>query len=227
MSELIYILLAIVDLGLVLVALRAGLQWLYTHVIVNLLLVTILAGKVTYILGFPVTVASPLYATVYLATDIIAEHFGTKSSLLVVRMGFGAILLFVGVSQICLLFPVLSSQSELQISMEKVLKTSMRVFIASTVAYVVSQHFDIFVYDKVKKITNGRYLWLRNNVSTISSQFIDSGLFFGIAFIGVLPNWWKIAIAGFLTKVFIAILDTPFIYLSRWFVQQRIQDTAK
>lgn len=218
MSELLYLLLTIAGLGLALVALRAGLAWLYTYIVVNLLLVTILGGKVTHILGIPVTVASPLYASVFLSTDLIAEHFGPRRSITAVRLGFGAVLLFVGVSQVCLLFPALSEQTELQRSMERVFSTSMRVFIASTVAYLVSQHWDIFIFDTLKRITRGRYLWMRNNVSTISSQCIDTVLFFGIAFIGVLPGWWKVAAAGLATKVIVALIDTPFIYLSRRFV---------
>ncbi|MBT7337536.1 queuosine precursor transporter, partial [Candidatus Peregrinibacteria bacterium] len=63
--------------------------------------------------------------------------------------------------------------------------------------------------------------WLRNNGSTVISQFLDSIIFFGIAFYGVVPNIWSLILTGYVAKLIVALLDTPFIYLSYKILQKR------
>jgi hypothetical protein len=96
-----------------------------------------------------------------------------------------------------------------------ILGATPRIVFASMVAYLVSQNHDVWAFHWWKQKTAGRYLWLRNNVSTMVSQLIDSILFIGIAFTGVYPVK---AIVGmilgqYLIKVCIAVLDTPFCYM--------------
>ena len=103
---------------------------------------------------------------------------------------------------------------QLHASMKIVFGTSVRIFIASIIAYLITQNFDVWFYHFLSKLTKGKYLWLRNCGSTTTSQLIDSLVFFSIAFYGVLPNWIEVAIFGFIVKAIIALLDTPFIYLT-------------
>jgi len=94
-----------------------------------------------------------------------------------------------------------------------------RIVIAGAISYIVSQTHDVFSFSFWKKLTKGKHLWLRNNLSTIVSQLIDSILFISIVFLGVLPlNSILTTIFGvFIIKVIIAICDTPFVYLLvRW-----------
>ena len=57
----------------------------------------------------------------------------------------------------------------------------------------------------------------RNNGSTFVSQAVDSVVFTLIAFIGIYPDLWQLALFTWIIKIIVAILDTPFIYLSRRF----------
>jgi uncharacterized integral membrane protein (TIGR00697 family) len=82
------------------------------------------------------------------------------------------------------------------------------------VAYLVAQNLDVLLYDWLKKITNSKHLWLRNNGSTFVSQLVDSIIFTTIAFAGIYPLT-QLIIFTYLIKIIVAVLDTPFIYLTK------------
>ena len=90
--------------------------------------------------------------------------------------------------------------------------------IGSITAYLISQTFDVWIFHKIKKLTNGKYLWLRNNVSTLSSQALDTFIY---TFVWVLAGELSfltalsIALTKYIFKFIIAIIDTIFIYLVR------------
>ncbi len=90
-----------------------------------------------------------------------------------------------------------------------------RIVLASMVAYLLSQHHDVFAFHFWKRVTQGRFLWLRNNASTMVSQGIDTVLFITIAFIGVIPTnvLLNMIVAQYVIKIVIAIVDTPLCYL--------------
>jgi len=89
---------------------------------------------------------------------------------------------------------------------------------ASIITFIISQTHDVFAFEFWKKKTKGKYLWLRNNGSTLVSQLIDSVCFCMLAFAFVMP--WKfifsVIIAQYVIKASFALLDTPFLYLSVW-----------
>jgi len=92
-----------------------------------------------------------------------------------------------------------------------------RIAFASLVAYMISQSHDVWFFAKLKNKHKKKYLWLRNNLSTITSQLLDNVIFTLIAFVGVFS--WEIIGQIFLTslilKVIVAACDTPFVYLAR------------
>jgi uncharacterized integral membrane protein (TIGR00697 family) len=92
-----------------------------------------------------------------------------------------------------------------------------RIAFASLIAYILSQSHDVWFFDKLKKKHKKRYLWFRNNISTITSQFVDNIIFTLVAFVGVFT--WSIILQIFLSsmimKIMVAACDTPFVYLAR------------
>jgi hypothetical protein len=95
---------------------------------------------------------------------------------------------------------------------------------ASMIAYLLAQFFDIHIYHFWKRLTKGKHLWLRNNFSTFLSQFVDtfSVLFLLCSFNVIDWNLFKgLLVAGFLFKVLIAALDTPFLYLGVFLFRKR------
>lgn len=92
-----------------------------------------------------------------------------------------------------------------------------RIAFASVVAYLLSQNYDVWIYALLKKRHKEKLLWLRNNISTITSQFIDNVAFTLIAFVGVFS--WGVMLEIFVTsmilKIIISLLDTPVVYWVR------------
>ena len=153
------------------------------------------------------------YSISFFITDIINEFYDRKKAQKVVWVGFLANIIMVVLVYIAIQWqPASFWQNQEQFAL--VLGNTWRIVLASLVAYLISQHHDIWSFNLWKKATKGKYLWLRNNLSTIVSQFIDTVIFTFIAFYGLFPIMPTI-IGLFIVKVIIALLDTPFIYLVR------------
>ena len=104
----------------------------------------------------------------------------------------------------------------------EVFQNSARIFIASIIAFIISQLHDIWAFEYWKQKTKGKYFWLRNNLSTIVSQFIDTTIFIFIAFYHMTPKFdftfmWSLILPYYVLKIILALLDTPFAYLGvKW-----------
>ena len=99
-----------------------------------------------------------------------------------------------------------------------------RFVIGSLLAYFLSQRFDVWIFHKIKIRTQEKHLWLRNNISTILSQAIDTLIYGLVVWWGIvdLLTAMQLALAKYFFKVIIALIDTPFIYLARsWDVENR------
>ena len=97
---------------------------------------------------------------------------------------------------------------------------------ASMMAYLLAQFIDIHIYHFWKRLTNGKHLWLRNNFSTFSSQLVDTLTILILLCSFEIIEWNKfkgLLAAGFLFKVMIAALDTPFLYLGVYLFRKRFK----
>ena len=104
-----------------------------------------------------------------------------------------------------------------------------RFVLGSLLAYLISQRFDVWIFHALKHKTKGKHLWLRNNVSTMCSQALDTLIYGLVVWWGVvdLAAAMQLALSKYLFKLLIALLDTPFVYLARnWNVADRdwVQD---
>ncbi|MBO7735984.1 MAG: queuosine precursor transporter [Methanobrevibacter sp.] len=155
-------------------------------------------------------------------TDILSECKGKKSANKAVWLGVFSSLFFVALSQSWLLY----IPSENDVAMESirgVFSNTPRLILASILVYIISQKFDVFMFHKWWDITNKKlgnkrkYLWIRNNGSTLISQFLNSFLYLIIAFYGVydIGTILSISLATYIIYVVIALLDTPCVYLAR------------
>jgi uncharacterized integral membrane protein (TIGR00697 family) len=110
-----------------------------------------------------------------------------------------------------------------------IMSTALRVTIASFCSFSASQTFDVWAFHKLKEKTNGKMLWLRNNLSTIGSQIIDTTIFYVIAFAGILPTeaLLKLILVTYILKISIAVIDTPFVYMVTSFVRRGKEEVFK
>lgn len=182
---------------------------------VGLLVISnILAVKLFTIGDYMLPGAAIVYVVTYLLTDVIGEVYGKEAARKTVIAGF--------VTQIvAMVFIFLAIQLPaapifaLNTEFEAILGGSFRVMFASLAAYLMSQNFDVFIFHKLKAKHGESKLWLRNNLSTMSSQLIDTTVFIVIAFFGTVPTSVLLGMIAtqYVFKLLVAVIDTPIAYL--------------
>ena len=175
----------------------------------------------------PVALGTVLFASTFLCTDILSEHFSKDKAKKNVLIGFVSFLFVTIVMLITIGFNP-SENDWAQESLENIFTPMSRFFIASMIAYLVSQYFDVWIYSTIKNLTMNRFLWLRNNLSTILSSLIDNTVFSILAWIILNPNpetFYNVImiyiLGTYILRIFIAFIDTPFMYLSKIFLPRK------
>lgn len=155
------------------------------------------------------------YPITFLITDILSEIYGRKKTNAVVFSGFFAYLFVLLILYLGNSFPALENSPVTDEQYANVFQNSWRILSASMLAYLVAQFVDVRVFHFWKKKTNGKYLWIRNNFSTMFSQFLDTFLVTTVIFIGVEGVGFisKLILDGWLFKVLFAAADTVVIYI--------------
>jgi uncharacterized integral membrane protein (TIGR00697 family) len=179
-----------------------------------LLIANILSVKLISIGGWVFPAGVIAYPLTFLITDVISELYGRKIASKIIWAGFGANLLmvvFVFGGKVLPPAPFWESQA----AYETIMGIVPRIVVASMTAYLVSQHYDVFAFHYWRRKTKAKYLWLRNNASTMVSQGLDTGLFITLAFWGIVPTniLVNMLLTQYVIKLIIAVCDTPFCYL--------------
>lgn len=185
--------------------------------IAGLIAANLLGSKVTVLFGVAVSVGIFSYPLTFMVTDVIGEVYGQKKARELVWAAVIAQVLILALTLISIKLPA-ASRYELNEEYVKVFSGSVRVVFASLVAFIASQIHDVWAFDFWKKKTGGKYLWLRNNLSTFVSQAIDTLLFLFIAFYKISDRFTvdfilHLAVSYWLFKIAFAVIDTPFVYL--------------
>lgn len=217
MNEVIFFSFALFDMAMVLVLMRFfGRTGLYAVIVMSIILCNIQVLKTVELFGLTTTLGNILYASIFLATDLLGEFHGRRAARKAVLLGFAVLVLTTLYMQISLLYTPAPSDF-VQPHLEAIFGFLPRVALASLAAYLVSQLHDVWAFHAIRKRTGDKRLWLRNNASTMVSQFLDSAIFCSIAFIGVFPwpVFWQIMLTTYLMKLMVAVLDTPFMYIAR------------
>jgi len=165
---------------------------------------------------FKISVGLLPYPITFLITDAISEIYGKKKANQVVIAGIFASFFSLGIIYVSQQVPALESSPVSDETFTQVFGNARLAVFASMLSYLFAQFVDIQLYHFWKKMTKGKHLWLRNNFSTFASQFVDTfSVITLLCVFEILP--WDIylglLVSGFLFKVFIAFLDTPFLYL--------------
>ncbi len=183
-----------------------------------LVVCNLIANKfVTVDLGFHVFVLSAgvlPYPLTFLVTDILSEIYGKKRANQVVISGFVGSVFVLGVLWLGAQFPALADSKVDDETYSMVFHNAWRVILASMTAYLCAQLVDIRVFHAIKKRTNGRHLWLRNNLSTATSQLLDTVLVIAVLFLGEwsMSRMGSAILDGWSFKLLCAVIDTPIIY---------------
>jgi len=175
---------------------------------------------------FEISVGILPYPITFLITDLISEIYGKKRANDIVIVGIFASLFSLLIIYLASNVPATSWSYVNDNMFSKVFgNTSLAVF-ASMLTYLFAQFIDIQIYHFWKRITKGKHLWLRNNFSTWFSQFVDTfTIVFLLCSFGIIDwaNFKGLLISGFIFKVLVALLDTPFLYLGVYLFRKRFK----
>lgn len=179
------------------------------------ILANILTCKCVNILGLETTLGTVMFASNFLAADILTECYDTRTARYGLLFSFIACLGFILSSQITLLF-IPSVIDVSQQAFITIFTLTPRVTIASIAMSICANLCDIKLYNYLKIKTNKKYMWLRNNISTIVCNGGENFLFYTIAFLNVFAfkDIIQMALTATLLETFIALCDTPFLYLA-------------
>lgn len=166
--------------------------------------------------GISSVAGTVLFASVFLATDLLRECYGKEEARKGVLVGVASIVLFLLCSQLALLY-VPSDIDISQEAMKTMFSLSPRVCFASLIMFAVSNFLSVFIYDKLHEAFRGKKMWFRNNVSTMFCNCLENFGFVFLAFVGVYPieEVLAIAVSTCLIEVGIALCDTPFLYIGK------------
>lgn len=215
-NNLLWLAFVVVNLAVAVAVFRYfGKQGLIVLVVASVIVANIQVTKTVELFGFTATLGNALYGTVFFSTDVITEVYGKREARRYVWYGFLAMALVLLWMSFGLRFVPAASDLAHE-SLQQVFGILPRIAAGSLVAYLVSQHHDIFAFSFWRVRTGGRYLWLRNCVSTMVSQAIDSFLFCFIALYGLysMDVWLEILVTTYFLKWLVALFDTPFMYLA-------------
>lgn len=179
--------------------------------------------------GMEQTLGNVLFAATFLITDILSECEGKKEAGKAVWLGVFSSLFFLVLSQSWIAY-IPAESDTVHGAIVQVFSNTPRMIIASLVVYAVSQLFDVWLYHKWWAFTEKRFgdkrrfLWLRNNGSTLISQILNTLLFTLFAFWGTydVKTLISIFLSSYVIYIFTSLLDTPVVYLAR-----RIKDIKR
>ena len=193
----------------------------------GLILNTTLGTKIVDIGGFYMPAGIFLWSLTFPLTDIVAETYGRKYAINLVIGGFTIILLAIFMIKFALWLKPAPFWENSE-AYQTILGSNLRLIFAQILSFVVTQTADIYLFSWIRTKTQGRYLWLRNNISTFTSQILANCIFLSVAFLGSIPfeNWKVLFITNLCGRIVLAIFDTPLVYLGVWCVR-RIHPSLK
>lgn len=223
-NELLLIGSVVLIYGTVLVAYRLfGKIGMYVMTVIATILANIEVLMLIDGFGMEQTLGNVMFASTYLVTDILSENEGKKSAARAVWLGvFTSVIMLLFTQYWMLYTPAQSDWAGGHI--KAIFSTTPRLLAASFIGYAISQRFDVWLYHKWWALTSKktgdsrRFLWLRNNCSTLISQVINTVIFTTVAFAG----WYNtktllsVMLSSYVIYVFTSLLDTPAVYCARW-----------
>ena len=223
MNELLLVLSLLISFGATVLFLKLfGKSGLFAWIGICAVFANVEVLILVHAFGMDQTLGNTLFASSFLATDILSELYGKKDANKGVLVGIITTVLFILLSTMWINYVPAEGDWAMPF-VKQLFANTPRVLIASLIAYAVSEAFDVWLYHKWWTFTEKRfgnkdkYLWFRNNFSTLLSQLVNIVIFNFGAFLGIysLSQLFSITIACYVIYIVTSLLDTPFIYLAK------------
>ncbi len=209
--------LIIVNFSLILITFRFfGKIGLFVFAILSILIANIQALKQISLFGLSGSMGDISYIGIYLISDILSENYGRTTAKKIIYLGIFSMIATTIIMYFSLKV-IPNSQDNVQGALKTIFGFFPRIVCASLMAFFISQSLDVFTYQFWRnKFPETKYIWIRNNFSTLFSQLVDNAIFTLIAFYGLFDYQYllQIFITSCILRSIISIIDTPFIYWS-------------
>ncbi len=225
-NEVLWFILVFINFTGIILSYRIfGKLGLYAWIAMAIIIANIQVAKMIRFFGLLTAMGNIIYGSTFLATDILTEKYGKREAKIGVYIGFFALIMTTVIMQTTLIFKP-APEDTLDPALRQIFSFMPDVTIASLTAYIISQLHDVWAFHFWKEKTKGRFLWLRNNASTMVSQLIDNATFTFLFFVVFNPQIfaqigaqgvWEIFVTSYIMKFIVAVCDTPFIYLATKF----------
>lgn len=221
-NEILWLAELLVNFFLIILAYRLFGKWgLIMWIPVSVIVANIQVVQTVELFEMTATLGNVVYATSFLVTDILSENYGKKEAKKAVWIGFYSLISMTFLMNLTLWFEPLAGDDFALVTRQAtstIFQLMPRIAAASLIAYLLSQRHDVWAFHMWKKrFPAEKHLWIRNNLSTMVSQLIDSGIFVLVAFWGIFeqPVLIEIFITTYILKWIVAMADTPFVYWGR------------
>tara|TARA_B100001094_G_scaffold329512_1_gene392406 strand:+ start:3277 stop:4014 length:738 start_codon:yes stop_codon:yes gene_type:complete len=224
-QEILWLVTLLADLFCTILLYRLfGKTGLQVAIAFSILLANLQGPKLTIIFGLQTSLGVIFYASIFFATDVLSENYGKKAAQNAVQMGFIVSIIMILMMSLALLYQPSTQLGTAEISKQihnafaTIINFTPRFLIGSLLAYYISQRFDVWAFHYIKQQTGEKHLWLRNNLSTMSSQIIDTTIYSLVAWWGIvdLKTAIQLGLVKYLFKIIISIIDTFFIYWAKF-----------
>jgi len=182
----------------------------------SLILISVFGAKLILIFGFTTNSGNIFYATIFLVNNILNEYYGRKVAYQSLGVSLFTLMLFLILGELVARTVGLGQTEHVNRAIKVLFEGLPRIALASMGAYLISLSVNIFLYDLMYRKLKKQGIWMRNILSSGVGQFVDSLIFFTIAFTGTVGQSVVIEIMfiGFLIKVGFAMVGTPIIYVA-------------
>ncbi|MEB6197281.1 queuosine precursor transporter [Mammaliicoccus sciuri] len=194
-----------------------GKTGLFVWVAIGTIIANIQVIKTVELFSVSATLGNVMFASIYLATDILNDIYGRKQARKAVWLGFSSVIVMVILLQCSLAF--IPAQEDIsQEALETIFNIVPRIALGSIIAYIIGQHLDVLLFTLIKKkFSSDRSFYIRAYGSTVVSSIVDTAIFVLIAFYGNLPN--NVVFEIFFTTYFLKLITTlsnvPFGYIAK------------
>ena len=202
-------------------------EGLYVWIAIATITANILVCKSIEVFGITTNLGIIMFASTFLATDIMSEKYGSKESRKAVILGVASEIIFITMTMLALNYEPSAIDMSNE-SMKTLFSINFRVSISSITMFLISSLLDIYLFEKIKKKYPNK-LWLRNNVATMISNSAENYFFIFFAFVGLYDIGSMLTMATFasLIEIVVAALDTPFLYLAKLDKLDKLKDRLK
>ena len=217
MNNILIFVEVLVVFSFVLLFLKAfGKLGMVAWVAIATVLANIITAKNANIFGLSTAIGTVLFASTFLATDILSELYTKKDARYAIYIGLLSNVVLIVATQIAL-FYIPSEIDYANDAMTTLFSLNLRISIASAVMYFIANIADVYIFNKLKEKMHGKKMWFRNNVATILCNCLENFGFIALAFAGIydVQTILIIALSTSVIEAIVAVLDTPFLYLAK------------